>query len=37
MIKEKRILMRYITRDFVTESVRINYRYCNNFTLVGFM
>jgi len=25
MIKEKSILMSYITRDFVTESVRLNY------------
>jgi len=37
MIKEKSILIRYIRRDFVTENVTINYRYCNNFTLVGFM
>jgi len=37
MLKEKSILLRYIKRDFVTESVRLNYRYCNNFTLVGFM
>jgi len=37
MIKEKSILMRYITRDFVTESVRLNYRYCNNFTMVGLV
>jgi len=35
MIKEKNILIRYIGRDFVTENVRIQYRYWNNFTLVG--